>query len=439
MKTYKTKNKTKLALFAGATALAALAPQVHAQSSDALIDKLVDKGVLTVDEAKDLRTEADKDFNTAMQAKTGMPDYVTGYKISGDVRGRYENFSYDAASPISRDRFRYRIRAGITVYMKDDVEAGFRITSDEAKGSYGGGDPISGNQTMTDNGSKKLVYIDQAYGKWSPLHTAGWNGSVILGKMENPFVYSDLVFDPDYTPEGAALQLSYDINDRQKVSFNGGGFALYEISGSYYDSYMFGGQARLDSKWTDKLTTSVGAGYLCLANDAKLTTAAVPDSNSGNTRVGGVLVHDYTPFVLDASATYNLDSIPFYSGPFPIKVAGDYINNSSVNKNGDGFSAGITLGKAGKKGLWELSYRFKYLKSDAWYEELVDSDFGANTSGSYKSGTNVKGHVVKVVYNLTDSLSLASTLFITSLVSKPTAMKSHDDTSRLQVDANWKF
>ena len=69
----------------------------------------------------------------------------------------------------------------------------------------------------------------------------------------------------------------------------------------------------------------------------------------------------------------------------------------------------------------------------------MDSDFGANTSGSYKSGTNVKGHVVKVVYNLTDSLSLASTLFITSLVSKPTAMKSHDDTSRLQVDANWKF
>ena len=48
---------TKLALFAGATALAALAPQVHAQSSDSLIDKLVDKGSLTVDEAKDLHAE----------------------------------------------------------------------------------------------------------------------------------------------------------------------------------------------------------------------------------------------------------------------------------------------------------------------------------------------------------------------------------------------
>jgi polyhydroxyalkanoate synthesis regulator phasin len=85
------KNKTtKLALFAGAAALAALAPQVHAQSSDALIDKLVDKGILSSDEAKDLRDETDKDFKTAVAAKTGMPDWVTSYKLYGDFRGRFD-------------------------------------------------------------------------------------------------------------------------------------------------------------------------------------------------------------------------------------------------------------------------------------------------------------------------------------------------------------
>ncbi len=86
------KTTTKLALFAGATALAALAPQAQAQSSDALIDKLIDKGILTVNEAKDLRAETDKDFKTAFAAKTGMPDWVNGYKLSGDFRGRYEFF-----------------------------------------------------------------------------------------------------------------------------------------------------------------------------------------------------------------------------------------------------------------------------------------------------------------------------------------------------------
>ncbi|MEI8291861.1 MAG: hypothetical protein WCH99_20520, partial [Verrucomicrobiota bacterium] len=69
MKTTKTQTTTKLALLAGATALAALAPQSHAQSSDALIEKLVSKGILTVSEAKDLREESDKDFKTAFQAK----------------------------------------------------------------------------------------------------------------------------------------------------------------------------------------------------------------------------------------------------------------------------------------------------------------------------------------------------------------------------------
>ena len=83
------KNTTRLAFLAGAAALTALAPQTHAQSSDALIDKLVDKGILTTDEAKDLREESDKDFRTALQAKTGMPDWVTSYKIGGDFRGRY--------------------------------------------------------------------------------------------------------------------------------------------------------------------------------------------------------------------------------------------------------------------------------------------------------------------------------------------------------------
>src|SRR5690349_1503093 len=87
--------KTKAALLTGAAATLALSATCHAQSSDALIDKLVDKGILTANEAKDLRDEADKNFNTAVQAKTGMPDWVSSYKLSGDFRGRYDQISGD--------------------------------------------------------------------------------------------------------------------------------------------------------------------------------------------------------------------------------------------------------------------------------------------------------------------------------------------------------
>ena len=55
------KNKLKT-LAIGAATLAALSTTAHAQSADAIIDKLVDKGILTVKEAQDLRDEADKNF-----------------------------------------------------------------------------------------------------------------------------------------------------------------------------------------------------------------------------------------------------------------------------------------------------------------------------------------------------------------------------------------
>jgi hypothetical protein len=32
--------------------------------------------------------------------------------------------------------------------------------------------------------------------------------------MENPFVFSDMVFDADYTPEGAGVQVAYTFNDK---------------------------------------------------------------------------------------------------------------------------------------------------------------------------------------------------------------------------------
>src|SRR6187455_343937 len=67
-----------------------------AQSADALIDKLVDKGILSVKEANELREQADKNFNQAYSVKSGMPEWVSALKINGDLRGRYESFFSDS-------------------------------------------------------------------------------------------------------------------------------------------------------------------------------------------------------------------------------------------------------------------------------------------------------------------------------------------------------
>ena len=56
------------------------------------------------------------------------------------------------------------------------------------------------------------------------MRTSAWQVSTTIGKMENPFAFSDMVFDADYTPEGAALQLVYTINDQHSLKLNGGAF-----------------------------------------------------------------------------------------------------------------------------------------------------------------------------------------------------------------------
>lgn len=230
----KRKHLKRTLLAFGAVTSAACATTGHAQSSDALLDKLVDKGILTAKEAKDLREEADKDFNRASAAKTGMPDWVTALRINGDFRGRYEYFHSENDAFVDRSRWRYRLRLGVTAVITDNLEAGVRLTSSEPSGSFGG-DPISGNTTLQDNASKKFVYIDLAYGKWGFLKTKQFSGTLTIGKMENPFVLSEMVFDGDYTPEGAGLNLVYRLNDHHAFKFNGGAFLLDEIGSDSND------------------------------------------------------------------------------------------------------------------------------------------------------------------------------------------------------------
>ena len=60
---------------AGLITASAGALTARAQSSEALLDKLVQKGILTPDEAKSLRSESDKDFSKHFNSNMGLPDW----------------------------------------------------------------------------------------------------------------------------------------------------------------------------------------------------------------------------------------------------------------------------------------------------------------------------------------------------------------------------
>jgi hypothetical protein len=443
----------------------------YAQSSDALIDKLVDKGILTPKEANELREEVDKDFTRAYQAKSGLKDWVTAFRVGGDFRLRYDHIDAydDPAGFSSRDRYRFRIRYGATAVLFDNLEVGLRLASGVIDGN-----PISRNQTMQDNSSLKAIGIDQAYGRFTAIRSSLLEASLTIGKMPNPFVFSDLVFDEDYTPEGLAVNANFLLGEAHALKFAGGAFPLDEISTSSSDPFMFGAQARLDSKWTPHLDTSFGVALLSIWHDDKLrgsfsttssnavffidglgntnfvgfstssstTAATVPDINRGNTRSGGFLTGTFNPIVADAAVTFTLESFPFmYTGPFPIRVAGDFIFNPALDDANKGYTVGVTFGKSGKKKTWDITYRYKYLEADAWYEEVVDSNSGVIHSGSppaYFAGTNIKGHMFKLQYSPFDSVTLAATYHLYRMIDESSFADS-SEAGRLMVDFVWRF
>ena len=477
MKKIKRKNSPKAALFAGATALMALIPQSPAQSSDALIDKLEQKGILTADEAKELRVESQEDFKNsltnnlpgqldkAFAAETGTPDWVTGYKLSGDFRGRYDDISAD--SPVggatsfngsdNQIRLRYRLRVGLVANLKDDLQVGFRLGSDDPGSTTTGGNPLSNNSTLQGNGSKKFIYVDAAYGKWMPINDGTWMVAVTIGKMDQPFQASPMVFDPDYTPEGGALQATYKINDNNSLAFNSAAFVINQFNTR--DPFMYGGQLIWKANWTPKITTSLGIAVFDIVNlsqggFAGATTDVGYDTNLGNTTktvvnsLGNpisVLAYNYNPVIADASVTYMLDSFPFYKGAFPIKLAGEYMDNPASSSNNKGYWGGFTLGQSGKKGTWDISYRYQYLEADAWWDQVVDDDnvalfpapayLAANTA---VGGTNIKGHLIKFNYSIFDSLTFTVTAYINDLITDPVA-GANTGAVHAMADLMWKF
>jgi hypothetical protein len=234
---------------------------------------------------------------------------------------------------------------------------------------------------------------------------------------------------------------------------------------------MFGAQLRLESVWNKHIATSLGVAGLAITSEQNLSetpaganitvvdaggvtrtipgaaaSSAVPNVNRGNTRnAAGVLANNFNPYVVDGALTYTLESFPRYNAPFPIRFGAEYINNPAADDRNEGYAFGITFGKSGKRGLWEVGYRWKDLEADAWYEEVVDSDFGGLTPpagtplrSAYASGTNVEGHIFKASYSPFDSLTIGVTYFMAEIIAGTPAAYD-EDIGRLQLDAVWKF
>ena len=379
---------------------------VPAQASemDILLKKLVEKKILTEQEAREVRSEVQQEVTKEQAAsgeplqaaetkqekeqlkaavKDALPAWVKNTTWAGDFRLRHESQFRDPAKP--RNRERMRARFGFTTKPWNELEVGVRL------GTGASGDPVAPNQSFTNTFDKKAVFIDKAYAKYSP---APW---VVLsgGKIENPFyTNTELVWDADVTPEGAVAQFktpeSLPLPMREtfptKLFATVGAFPISELSNDNGDPAVFGFQVGKEVglphgfSWTESI-----AYYDLTAIKTKRTSdinqVSAPSGNSTDGPAAAPVYRDDFN-ILDVQGRLG---VPPVFGQ-PVVVLGNYVLNTVASDDDTAWQAGLKVGKVTEKlGSWEAAYYYKRVESDALFGAITDSDFGGG-------GTNHKGH-----------------------------------------------
>ena len=214
----------KILFIATATSLVLAAAAARAQDNGALLDLLVRKGLITDQEAEDVRADLVKENAATSAGKLKLSTPLTELELYGDARLRYEIRTAEAGPPdtlttpgdnTQRDRFRYRLRLGLRGTLADDWFFGLRLETST--------NPRSTNVTFGDdsgvNGpfSKDTdrVNVGQAYLGYRGLRDVTFTA----GRMPNPFVTTLMTWDADINPEGLAEQWKHTFN----ISLGGGG------------------------------------------------------------------------------------------------------------------------------------------------------------------------------------------------------------------------
>jgi hypothetical protein len=122
----------------------------------------------------------------------------------------------------------------------------------------------------------------------------------------------------------------------------------------------------------------------------------------------------------------------------PWQVYVDWVHNNQDNDEtsdfenaDDGYVVGAKVGRNKKKGDWSAGYAFKYIELNATPAQLNDDDFGVPSN----VGTNVKGHVVRLQYNLTDFLIAGGNFFLV----QPIVGDRDENSFLMQLQLLWKF
>jgi hypothetical protein len=375
---------------AGVLASLALAGGAPAQSSDPLLNALIKKGILTEDEAKDIKAEAEAGQSTnapVTATKWKISDGIKDVELFGDLRLRYEYREADSpiGDGISQRRLRYAIRFGLRGDLTDDFYYGFRVeTAANPRspwatfGSSTGGVPYQGPYGK----STATIYLGQIYMGWRPEQ---WL-DITLGRMPQPLYTTSMVWDTDYNPEGAAEHVKYTVGQADFFG-NFGQFLYQEIDPSSAGPGLgFNGTLGQYTGDIWQFATQAGVNYHVTTNiSAKIAATVYEYTGMQQSSIFAPSVN--TPFYGDPFVGEGA-----YLGPnstFPVNGYSGYGTSSALPGNS---SLGFPLNQVGLNDLLVLEVPFEINFSLDKIDARVFGDFGYNFDGAARAQAAAAGY-----------------------------------------------
>jgi len=415
----------------------------------------------------DLRTRYEGDFFPSGNDNTGaFPNFNainTGPPF--DVRGT--TFSPQINVDQDRERFRLRVRFGLAVDLAENFTAGIRIATGENNSPVTTNQSLGlANQGQGGNFSRYAIWLDRAFLRYELGTDTNGYFSILLGRFDNPFFSSDLIWDDDLGFDGIAVQGKYEVAKGIVPFVVGGAFPVFNTDFNFssnrpdkfasYDKYLYAAQLGTDWKVSRDIDTKLAVSYYYFQNiQGKLSDPFIPltASDAGNTDdsrpafaqkgntyfpirniipdvtndFGTINQFQYfglaTPF-RDIAVTGRIDYNRFQ--PILLSLAGEYVKNvafdqnaiarKAINNRGPEPAPGVLGPFVGGDTGWIVNLRLgkpalekRWDWSAAIGYRYVESDAvvdGFNDSDFGLGGTNLKG------YTISASLALASRVWL---------------------------
>jgi hypothetical protein len=356
----------------------------------------------------DVRVRGQGDLFASGNIDQGRVAYQRVNELGGKIRAGLDQY---ANTTVDRKRMRARARFGFDAALGDGWSLGARLATGNLV------DPVSSNQTIGNMSGRYQTGLDLAYVRWTGTSRSGTNYLDLQGgRINNPWLSTDLVFDRDLTFEGIAAnyRLGFGSAKRQDSYFflTVGGFPVQEVELAD-DKWLLAGQLGLSWKLAESGQLRIGAALYDYreiegrrnAFDSRLLDYTAPrflqggnslfDIRNDNDVTTNLYALASSFRVADVTASYQWRVTPGFS----VELTGDYARNIGfdaeeirartgfdVERHTNGYQGELSLGAVdmARTNAWRAYFGYRYLERDAVLDAFTDSDFRLG-------GTDVKG------------------------------------------------